>query len=118
MLSILRRSNITAARSLLLTTRFYSAQAAPAAAPAAKPKGPISSCPAGTVIKGLNIRKGQDPIVARPDEEYPEWLWTVLDKKAQDKRLEQDPIKAARKLRRQENRKKIKDNNFLAKMSK
>ncbi|KAJ2816305.1 mitochondrial translation, partial [Coemansia erecta] len=41
---------------------------------------PASSAADGTVLKGLNIYKsGQDP-VALKDEEYPDWLWTLLDK--------------------------------------
>ncbi|KAH7398077.1 mitochondrial ribosomal protein L37-domain-containing protein [Cadophora sp. MPI-SDFR-AT-0126] len=51
-------------------------------APASK-KSPtiISSCPAGTPLKGLNYLKGRDDPVALAEEEYPEWLWTCLDKK-------------------------------------
>ncbi|TQN71526.1 NADH-ubiquinone oxidoreductase 12 kDa subunit, partial [Colletotrichum shisoi] len=49
---------------------------APAPAPA-----PISSCPAGTVLNGLNYFKGRTDPVALRDEEYPEWLWTVLESK-------------------------------------
>ncbi|KAF3906601.1 hypothetical protein ABW20_dc0108786 [Dactylellina cionopaga] len=49
----------------------------PAATPA-KPK-PVSSTPAGTLMKGINyIKKLSDP-VALPDEEYPAWLWTILE---------------------------------------
>lgn len=105
----IRRSGLLFNRAAC-ATRFYSTPA---------PKGKIaSSCSAGTVIKGLNIRKGQEPIAAKADEEYPEWLWTLFDKNAQQKKLEEDPIKAAKKSRRDANRKKIKENNFLAKMSK
>ncbi|KAI6785630.1 54S ribosomal protein-like protein [Emericellopsis cladophorae] len=47
------------------------------AAPAAAPK--ISSCPEGTVMKGLNyLKNGEDP-VAMKDEEYPAWLWECLE---------------------------------------
>ncbi|KAF4464092.1 mitochondrial ribosomal L37p [Fusarium albosuccineum] len=42
------------------------------------PVAPRSSCPAGTVLGGLNYSKGgQDP-VAKADDEYPEWLWDCL----------------------------------------
>ncbi|CAG8618716.1 6897_t:CDS:2, partial [Paraglomus occultum] len=42
-------------------------------------KRSASSVPAGTILKGLNFMvKGKDPI-ALPDEEYPEWLWELLD---------------------------------------
>lgn len=40
----------------------------------------MSSCPAGTPLKGLNYLKGRDDPVALKEEEYPEWLWTVMDK--------------------------------------
>ncbi|KAL2270000.1 hypothetical protein VTJ83DRAFT_2184 [Remersonia thermophila] len=40
---------------------------------------PISSCPAGTVLNGLNYFKGKSDPVALPDEEYPEWLWRCLE---------------------------------------
>ncbi|KXX80104.1 hypothetical protein MMYC01_202860 [Madurella mycetomatis] len=40
---------------------------------------PVSSCPAGTVLSGLNYFKGKTDPVARPDEEYPAWLWNCLE---------------------------------------
>jgi large subunit ribosomal protein L54 len=50
-----------------------------------KPKSslvfPISSCKAGTRLKGLNFFKGREDPVALEDEEYPEWLWRCLDVK-------------------------------------
>lgn len=39
-----------------------------------------SSLPAGTVLKGLNFFKDKQDPVAMADEEYPAWLWKVLDK--------------------------------------
>ena len=36
--------------------------------------------PAGTVLKGLNFYKDKQDPVAMADEEYPAWLWRVLDK--------------------------------------
>jgi len=36
--------------------------------------------PAGTVLKGLNFYKDKQDPVALADEEYPAWLWRVLDK--------------------------------------
>jgi large subunit ribosomal protein L54 len=46
-----------------------------------KPKTPlpVSSAPAGTLLKGLNFLKGREDPVALPEEEYPEWLWHCLD---------------------------------------
>jgi large subunit ribosomal protein L54 len=37
-----------------------------------------SSIPAGTPLKGLNFEKNKQDPVALPDDEYPEWLWTIL----------------------------------------
>ncbi|KAL1883153.1 hypothetical protein VTK73DRAFT_9520 [Phialemonium thermophilum] len=42
-------------------------------------KASISSCPAGTVLNGLNYLKGKTDPIAKPDDEYPEWLWNCLD---------------------------------------
>jgi large subunit ribosomal protein L54 len=48
----------------------------------------LSSCAPGTVLTGLNILKDQPEVKALPDEEYPAWLWTILDKpKAADAEL-------------------------------
>ena len=47
-----------------------------------KPTHAASSCPAGTVLNGLNYFKGKTDPVALPDEEYPEWLWDALTFKA------------------------------------
>ena len=41
-----------------------------------------SSVPAGTVLKGLNFMKNKQDPVALEDHEYPAWLWTALEKKA------------------------------------
>ncbi|KAL2017562.1 hypothetical protein VTK56DRAFT_1996 [Thermocarpiscus australiensis] len=56
-----------------------------ASAPAPK-AAPLSSCPAGTTLSGLNYFKGKTDPVALPDEAYPEWLWKCLEvqKKADD----------------------------------
>ena len=40
----------------------------------------VSSVKAGTVFKGLGFYKNKDPPVAMEDHEYPDWLWTLLDK--------------------------------------
>ena len=37
----------------------------------------LSSCPEGTVLKGLNYLKDESPILSKPDSEYPEWLWSL-----------------------------------------
>jgi large subunit ribosomal protein L54 len=38
-----------------------------------------SAAEAGSPLKGLNYLKDQPPILARPDEDYPDWLWRLLD---------------------------------------
>ncbi|KAL2256909.1 hypothetical protein VTK26DRAFT_950 [Humicola hyalothermophila] len=89
--------------STTLTTRNAAAAAASSTAPAAEPSAqspstpnltpltpaaaeggnqaakPLSSCPAGTVLTGLNYFKGKTDPVALPDEEYPAWLWKCLE---------------------------------------
>jgi len=41
-----------------------------------------SSVPAGTPLKGLGFTKGQEPPTAKEDDEYPSWLWGLLEKTA------------------------------------
>ena len=66
-----------------------------------------SSCKPGTVLQGLNILKdGSDP-VALPDEEYPPWLWTLLDT---NKVEYSDSEKLSRKYLRMRNKDLIKSN--------
>lgn len=68
-----------------------------------------SSVPAGTVLKGINIFKnGSDPI-AKLDEEYPDWLWDLLDVEKQDA-LKEHPH--SRPALRQQRKQLIKNNNF------
>ncbi|KAJ7057828.1 hypothetical protein C8F01DRAFT_324407 [Mycena amicta] len=59
-------------------SRAYSLKGTPPKLPSTTAKV-LSSCEQDTIIKGVNYLKGQTPVVALPDEEYPEWLWTVLD---------------------------------------
>ncbi|KAJ1956883.1 hypothetical protein EC988_001117 [Linderina pennispora] len=60
----------------------------------------------GTVLKGLNIYKdGKDP-VALKDEEYPEWLWTLLDTPAEESLGERERQRVQRS-------KVIKEANFM-----
>lgn len=44
----------------------------------------VSSVPAGTPLKGLNYFKNKTDPVAMVDEEYPDWLWTVLDEPSRE----------------------------------
>lgn len=72
---------------------------------------PASICPVDTILPGVNYFKGQPPAVALADEEYPEWLWTILEPKV----LEDDGPggKFERAKRRAANRQAIKDRNFM-----
>ncbi|KAI6139043.1 mitochondrial ribosomal protein L37-domain-containing protein [Pisolithus tinctorius] len=67
-------------------------------------KPPISSCPAGTVLTGLNYLKGQPPVLAMPDADYPSWLWDLTNPKKRSRDAEK------RRLRR-ENRQLLRDKN-------
>ncbi|TWU77846.1 hypothetical protein ED733_002972 [Metarhizium rileyi] len=50
-----------------------------AGAPVKEPSTPRSICPEGTILAGLNYNKGGQDVIAKKDEEYPEWLWSCLD---------------------------------------
>lgn len=39
-----------------------------------------SSVAAGTPLKGLNFEKNKQDPVALADDEYPSWLWTILER--------------------------------------
>ncbi|EEH39269.1 hypothetical protein PAAG_01731 [Paracoccidioides lutzii Pb01] len=54
----------------------------PPASPESKKDAPprvISGTPAGTKLKGLNYMKNQPEVFALEDDEYPDWLWSLLD---------------------------------------
>ncbi|KAI0288190.1 mitochondrial ribosomal protein L37-domain-containing protein [Russula brevipes] len=72
---------------------------------------PRSSCAANTVLVGLNYLKDQPPVLALPDEAYPPWLWTLLNK---SELPDDGPGGKAEKQRlRKENRQRIRDQNFM-----
>jgi large subunit ribosomal protein L54 len=73
---------------------------------------PLSSCPGDTKLEGLNYLKGQAPVLALPDDQYPEWLWSILTPKVYP---DDGPSgKAERVKRRAENKQRIKDRNFMS----
>ena len=43
------------------------------------PDLPISSVPGGEPLKGLAYLKNKPQILAMEDDQYPPWLWTILD---------------------------------------
>ncbi|KAM3159957.1 54S ribosomal protein L37 [Lachancea thermotolerans] len=98
--------NFTSKRALSVSRATFQGQKA-------SPSGVVSSCPAGTPLN-LQIKKSGKEPVALEDHEYPEWLWTVLDSRAQLKKLQEDPLKLRKKQLRSANRNKIKQNNFLS----
>lgn len=53
--------------------------ASSSSATATESKAALSSCPAGTILTGLNYLKGKADPVAAADEEYPDWLWRCLE---------------------------------------
>jgi large subunit ribosomal protein L54 len=62
-------------------------------------------------LTGLNYLKGQPAIVALPDEDYPPWLWKLLEPK---NLVDDGPGGKAEKVRlRKENRQRIRDQNLL-----
>lgn len=65
-----------------------------------------SSCTPGTVLLGTNYLKGDNPKVALEDEEYPEWLWQLLDK---DGKI----IKSEKVQEREKRKQVIRETNFL-----
>lgn len=52
-----------------------------ASAPGTKSRKVRSSVAGGAVLQGLGYTKAKPQILAKEDEEYPEWLWSVLDEK-------------------------------------
>ncbi|KAJ2785928.1 hypothetical protein GGI15_001768 [Coemansia interrupta] len=94
-----------AARGISFSATLRSAGGSGQATEQAK-RAVVSSAAPGSVLKGLNIYKdGKDP-VALKDEEYPEWLWTLLDEVPH----EQKPEKERQRLERS---RAIKEANFM-----
>ncbi|KAF8447413.1 mitochondrial ribosomal protein L37-domain-containing protein, partial [Boletus edulis BED1] len=79
--------------------------------PSRKKKDAASSCPAGTIMTGLNYLKGEPPILAKPDEEYPAWLWELT----KPRQLVDDGPggKAEKRGLRLTHRQTLKDNNMF-----
>ncbi|EGX51908.1 hypothetical protein TWF173_010140 [Orbilia oligospora] len=73
------------ASSIVPVRRFISTSISPqkekpsdATTTTEKPKV-VSITPAGTIMKGINFNKKLKDPIALPDEEYPAWLWTILE---------------------------------------
>jgi large subunit ribosomal protein L54 len=71
-----------------LSTGGGAASSSGAAADAASilrtPAPPKSSCLPGTPLEGLNFLKDRQDPVALPDDEYPDWLWTILEREEKE----------------------------------
>ncbi|KIY70416.1 hypothetical protein CYLTODRAFT_488091 [Cylindrobasidium torrendii FP15055 ss-10] len=106
-----RPCSVALRQTVRQTTRAYSTPA-PTPAPSGRPAIAKSSCLPDTVLEGLNYLKDQPPVLAKPDSEYPDWLWNVLTPKV----LPDDGPggKKERRDRRLENKKKIKERNFMS----
>ncbi|KAF8884770.1 mitochondrial ribosomal protein L37-domain-containing protein [Infundibulicybe gibba] len=119
-MSLLQRSLRRGPPSFICRTRGYASKSSPStneAKPAKKGSTPLdaaapqSSCAPDTVLTGVNYLKGQAPVLALPDDSYPDWLWTILKPKVWP---DDGPGgKAERVARRNENRRQIKDRNFM-----
>ncbi|KAI8147101.1 mitochondrial ribosomal protein L37-domain-containing protein [Fennellomyces sp. T-0311] len=69
-----------------------------------------SSVPKGQTLTGINFLKdGKDP-VALDDNEYPDWLWDLLDEKKQKQKTTKP---TNRQYHRKKNREAIKAMNFM-----
>ncbi|KAG9197182.1 hypothetical protein G6514_002205 [Epicoccum nigrum] len=86
-----RQPNDSPAATSTSAAQPFSAPLTPAPSPALeknaakvaeKKAAPLvkSSVPVGTPLKGLNFEKNKQDPVAKADEEYPSWLWTILQR--------------------------------------
>ncbi|OAV93424.1 hypothetical protein PTTG_27343 [Puccinia triticina 1-1 BBBD Race 1] len=81
-------------------------------APQVKKTVPVSTIPAGSPIKGLAYIKGESDPIAKADEEYPSWLWTLLEPNMGAGNTD-TPLRAIRRELNRENRNNIRKSNFL-----
>ncbi|KAG8817955.1 ATPase-activating ribosome biosynthesis protein [Serendipita sp. 399] len=85
----------------------------PASSANTKAPSPTSSCTKETVLPGLSWLKGQAPVVALADEEYPPWLWTILESRTfTEEEMEPGSIGFKAKMRK-ERKAKIRLANFM-----
>ena len=65
------------------TPHFAPASVTKANKPPKKAPKVLSRIPGGTELRGLGYIKAQPTILAKEDDEYPPWLWTLLDQPKQ-----------------------------------
>ncbi|KAJ7695445.1 mitochondrial ribosomal protein L37-domain-containing protein [Mycena rosella] len=109
--TILRRPCCGAAHLACRPRRTYASIPGKPAAKGLPSLKKASSCAPDTVIAGANYLKGQPPVLALPDEAYPEWLWRVLEKREWP---DDGPGgRGERAERRAANKARIQDANFM-----
>lgn len=64
-------------------------------------------------MPGLTWLKGQDQVVALADEEYPPWLWTILEPRKFTEEEMQPGGKGVKAQLKRERKAKIKLSNFM-----
>lgn len=64
-----------------------------------------------TAIEGVNYFRGQSPVLAMADDQYPDWLWKILE--PPDLPDDGPGGKKEKRQMRAENRQRIKDQNFM-----
>ncbi|WWC86878.1 uncharacterized protein L201_001757 [Kwoniella dendrophila CBS 6074] len=102
-----------------------SSSSASSVKPKSKSSKVVSSVPAGTTLTGLSILKDKSDPVALEDDQYPPWLWTLLEDTSKAHKLAENQVelskegeqsfdvnKEKRKLKNL-NREKIKASNYL-----
>ncbi|WVN89407.1 uncharacterized protein L203_104630 [Cryptococcus depauperatus CBS 7841] len=62
-------------------------------APKSKAGKIVSSCPSGTTLTGLSILKDKPDPVALPDDQYPSWLWRILEDTGKEHKTEENAVK-------------------------
>ncbi|KAG0146965.1 hypothetical protein CROQUDRAFT_656766 [Cronartium quercuum f. sp. fusiforme G11] len=72
----------------------------------------ISSVKEGTPLKGLGIIKGLGDPIAKSDDQYPSWLWNLIEPGMGIGKSD-DPLRSIRRELNKENRNKIRNANFL-----
>ncbi|WRT64743.1 uncharacterized protein IL334_001677 [Kwoniella shivajii] len=124
-----RASQIPRTAILQFSSSSSSSAASSSSSKQSKPKPKstkiVSSVPAGTTLTGLSILKDKPDPVALEDDQYPPWLWNLLEDTSKAHKVAEnnvelhkegqegfDVIKEKRKLKNL-NRDKIKASNYL-----
>ncbi|OWT36652.1 large subunit ribosomal protein L37 [Cryptococcus neoformans] len=128
MISLRPLTSITSRRSIQVAragaASFSSSSAC--ASPKTKPgRAVVSSCPAGTPLANLSVLKDKPDPVALPDDQYPAWLWTLLEDTSKAHKAEENAVhltqegesgfdlQAEKKKLKNLNRQNIKGANYL-----